>query len=297
MWLGGDRLDADCLLLESGRAATRVGLRPPQVVEDHPLVGNKEAPGAVLGHDLAPVNAGPALRGGYGAHLLGGIPPKDDSLVRPEVRGLVLGLDNRVRQVGELRTRKQLGEEADQLWPALLELRAVELLVLVQPDGDRIGLLGGDPERPVLGDQRNLPEFDDAGAHAPQQPDMVVRILGVGDARLRRLLDVDCRPAKDDILHLGVVPSVDDVLLAVHADRPDLIPGGEGDLEQGGLSRLEVADVSTPTDLELLSAEADGEAYFKVADHIHFPIPLSGHRILRLLQYSIKYQKCQGYHA
>lgn len=227
------------------------------MVEDHPLVGDKEAPGAVLGHDLAPVNAGHALRGGYGAHLLGGIPPKDDSLVRPEVRGLVLGLDNRVRQVGELRTRKQLGEEADQLWPALLELRAVELLVLVQPDGDRIGLLGGDPERPVLGDEGDLPELDSAGADAPQQPDMVVRILRVGDARLRRLLDVDCRPAEDDILRLGVVSRHDDVLLAVDADRPYLAVGRKEDLEQGGLPRLEVADLSTPLDFELLSAAAD----------------------------------------
>ena len=267
------------------------------MVEDYPLVGGQVAAGTVGRDDLRPMDASVALGGGYGAHLLGGVPPEDNALVRPKVGGVGRDVGSDGGEDGQLLTLEQLGEKADQLRPAFRELRAGECARFVAGDGDRVGLLGGDPERPVLGDKSDLPEFDDAGAHAPQQPDMVVRVLRVRDARGLRLLQPDRRPAKDDSLRLGFVAGHDDILLAVHADRPDLIPGGEGDLEQGGLSRLEVADVSTPTDLELLSAEADGEAYFKVADHIHFPIPLSGHRILRLLQYSIKYQKCQGYHA
>jgi len=228
------------------------------VVEDHPLAGDEEATGAVLGHNLAPVNPGVALHGGDDAHLLGAIPPEDGALVGPEVRGVGRCVGGRVGEGGQLLTRKQFGEEADQLWPALLELRAVELLVLVQPDGDRIGLLGGDPERPVLGDERDLPELDDAGVYPPQQPDMVVRILRVGDTRLR-LLDVDRRPAKDDVLHLRVVSSGDNVLLAVHADRPDLAVGRKEDLEQSGLPRFEIADMPAPLDLDLVPAVAEDE--------------------------------------
>jgi len=243
------------------------------------------------------MDASVALGGGYGAHLLGGVPPQDDSFVRPEDGDVGRDVGRDGGEGGQLLAREQLGEEADQLRPLPLELRADEVARLVAGDIDRVGLLGGDPENPILGDKGDLPELDDPGTDAPQQPDMVIRVLRVGDMRHLRLLDPDRGAAEEHPLHLGVVPSVDDVLLAVHPDWPDLVVGGETDLEQGGLSRLKIADLSASLDLELLSAEADGEAYFKVADHIHFPIPLSGHRILRLLQYSIKYQKCQGYHA
>lgn len=259
------------------------------MVEDYPLVGGQVAAGTVGRDDLRPMDASVALGGGYGAHLLGGVPPEDNALVRPKVGGVGRDVGSDGGEDGQLLTLEQLGEKADQLRPAFRELRAIELLVFVQPDCDRVGLLGGDPERPVLGDKSDLPEFDDSGAHAPQQPDMVVRILGVGDARLRRLLDLNRRPAKDDSPRFGFVAGHDDVLLAVHPDWPDLVVGGETDLEQGRLACLEVADVSTPTDLQFLPAVAENDVYVKVADLIHVLIPLPGYRILRLLQYSIKH--------
>lgn len=261
MWLGGDRLDADRLLLESGRAATRVGLRPPQVVEDYPLAGGQVAAGTVGRDDLRPMDASVALGGGYGAHLLGGVPPEDNALVRPKVGGVGRDVGSDGGEDGQLLTLEQLGEKADQLRPAFRELRAGECARFVAGDGDRVGLLGGDPERPVLGDKSDLPEFDDAGTDAPQQPDMVVRVLRVGDMRHLRLLDPDRGAAEEHPLHLGVVPSVDDVLLAVHTDRPDLAVLGEADLEQGGLPRLEMADASSPLDLDLLPAVAEGEPH------------------------------------
>lgn len=259
MWLGGDRLDADRLLLESGRAATRVGLRPPQVVEDHPLVGDEEAPSAIGRDDLAPVDAGDALGGVDGAHLLGGIPPQNDALVGGQFGNVAIVFDVGVGETGEGLDVKDAGEEVDHLRPTILEHRAGELALLVDPDRDVVGPLGCDPEDPVLRDQSDLPVFNGTGTGAPQQPDMVVRVLRMRDSGDLRLLDVDCRPAKDDALHLRVVPSADDVLLAVHADRPNGGVGGEGDLEQGGSPRFKIADFSASLDLLLLSAEVEDE--------------------------------------